>query len=107
MTGESAQVDFDAIVTDPPQMRYSITRGHSMDQDSQLPRVYSRRLSDKMLVAFDHACDEGKLDAAAELLEIAKTILLREPAAQSDRRKAVDLITKRQERLSQLRRNAG
>jgi hypothetical protein len=78
-----------------------------MDQDSQLPKVYSRRLSDKMLVAFDHACDEGKLDAAAELLEIAKTILLREPAAQPNRRNSVDLITERQERLSQLRKDLG
>ena len=41
---------------------------------------YSRRLSDKIQTAFDHACDDHELDVAAELLEILELVLLRVPA---------------------------
>ena len=49
---------------------------------------YSRRLSDKIQAAFDHACDEGELQVAAELLTILETVLLR-VAPKPDRREAV------------------
>jgi hypothetical protein len=49
---------------------------------------YSRRLSDKIQVAFDHACDEGELAVAGDLLETLEVVLLR-VAPRPDRREAI------------------
>ncbi len=49
---------------------------------------YSRRLSDKIQAAFDHACDEGELTVAADLLTTLELVLLR-VAPRPDRREAV------------------
>jgi hypothetical protein len=49
---------------------------------------YSRRLSDKIQTAFDHACDEGELQVAADLLQTLELVLLR-VAPKPDRREAV------------------
>ncbi len=49
---------------------------------------YSRRLSDKIQAAFDHACEEGELQVAGELLETLELVLLRVPP-RSDRREAI------------------
>jgi len=40
---------------------------------------YSRRLSDKIQAAFEHACDEGELIAASELLAVLENVLLSNP----------------------------
>jgi hypothetical protein len=61
---------------------------------SQLPtgstdqERYSRRLSDKIQAAFDHACSDGQLEVAAELLETLEIVLLR-GATRPERREAV------------------
>ena len=39
--------------------------------------VHSRRLSDKVLLAFHHACDTGDADVAGDLLKIVAMILAR------------------------------
>jgi hypothetical protein len=49
---------------------------------------YSRRLSDKIQAAFDHACDEGELQVASDLLQTLELVLLR-VAPKPDRREAV------------------
>ncbi len=49
---------------------------------------YSRRLSDKIQAAFDHACDEGELHVAADLLTTLELVLLR-VAPKPDRREAI------------------
>ncbi len=49
---------------------------------------YSRRLSDKIQTAFDHACDEGELQVAADLLQTLELVLLRVPP-KPDRREAI------------------
>ena len=49
---------------------------------------YSRRLSDKIQAAFDHACDEGELSVAGDLLETLEIVLLR-VAPRPDRREAI------------------
>ncbi len=49
---------------------------------------YSRRLSDKIQAAFDHACDEGELSVAGDLLETLEVVLLR-VAPRPDRREAI------------------
>ncbi len=61
---------------------------------SQLPTSstdqerYSRRLSDKIQAAFDHACEENELEVAAELLETLEIVLLR-TAPKADRRETI------------------
>ncbi len=49
---------------------------------------YSRRLSDKIQAAFDHACDEGELLVASDLLVTLELVLLR-VAPKPDRREAI------------------
>lgn len=61
----------------------SQTTSPSADQER-----YSRRLSDKIQAAFDHACDEGELIVAADLLNTLELVLLR-VAPKPDRREAV------------------
>lgn len=49
---------------------------------------YNRRLSDKIQAAFDHACDEGELAVAGDLLTTLEIVLLRVPP-KLDRREAI------------------
>jgi hypothetical protein len=49
---------------------------------------YSRRLSDKIQAAFDHACDEGELVVATELLQTLELVLLR-VAPRPERRETI------------------
>ncbi len=49
---------------------------------------YNRRLSDKIQAAFDHACDEGELAVASDLLQTLELVLLRVPP-KPDRREAI------------------
>jgi hypothetical protein len=66
---------------------------------------YSRRLSDKIQAAFDHACEEGELSVAGDLLETLEVVLLR-VAPRPDRREAiVGPLLASHERLWHLRAN--
>jgi hypothetical protein len=68
---------------------------------------YSRRLSDKIQTAFDHACDEGELQVAADLLQTLELVLLR-VAPKPDRREAVVApLMASHERLWHLRAKGG
>ena len=49
-------------------------------RSSSAPR-HSRRLSDKILIAFHHACDQGDYEVAEELLRILEMMLTRRPVA--------------------------
>lgn len=60
----------------------------SSEQQSGDKERYSRRLSDKIQAAFDHACDEGELQVATELLVTLELVLLR-VAPKPDRREAI------------------
>ena len=40
---------------------------------------YSRRLSDKILIAFHHACDQSDFEVAEQLLHILEMMLTRRP----------------------------
>jgi hypothetical protein len=64
---------------------------------------YSRRLSDKIQAAFDHACDEGELEVAAELLETLEVVLLRTPPKPDRRETVVAPLLASHERLWHLR----
>lgn len=65
---------------------------------------HSRRLSDKILIAFHHACDQGDFEVAEELLRILEMMLTRRPVpADSNRRKNMESLVAAHERLWLLR----
>jgi hypothetical protein len=65
---------------------------------------YSRRLSDKILIAFHHACDQREIATAGQLLDVVEFIFRRNTNLPpgSERRAAESLIAAH-ERLWQLR----
>jgi hypothetical protein len=65
---------------------------------------YSRRLSDKILLAFHHACDQGDYEVAQQLLQILETMLTRRTVApDANRRKSIESLVAAHERLWHLR----
>jgi hypothetical protein len=68
-----------------------------------VPR-YSRRLSDKILIAFHHACDQGDFEVGEQLLHILEMMLTRRPLApDTNRRKNMESLVAAHERLWHLR----
>jgi hypothetical protein len=43
------------------------------------PTRYARRLSDHVLIAFHHACDQGDIEAARRLLDVLEFMVRRPP----------------------------
>jgi hypothetical protein len=87
--GEARQLatnDQDAAVTARPEARYA------------------RRLSDKIVIAFHHACDEGDIQVAQQLLAVLEVIVQRPPPGSNgaDRRSKEGLVAAH-ERLWQIR----
>jgi hypothetical protein len=70
---------------------------------SSAPR-HTRRLSDKVLIAFHHACDQSDFEVANDLLIILEKMLKR-PTVGSDinRRKSIESLIAAHERLWMLR----
>ncbi len=66
-------------------------------------RRYTRRLSDKILIAFHQACDGGELDVAGELLRVCVVVLNRPAHPGRDRRRNVETLVAAYERLWLLR----
>ena len=65
---------------------------------------YSRRLSDKILIAFHHACDQADYDIAEQLLHILENMLTRRTVApDANRRKSIENLVAAHERLWHLR----
>lgn len=60
---------------------------------------YERRLSDKIYVAFDHACDENDDLIAAQLLQILEQLLLRKPPDRDRRETVLGTLLMSHERL--------
>jgi hypothetical protein len=75
--------------------------------DAPQPR-YTRRLSDKVLIAFHQACDQGNIEVARPLLEVLEFMLKRPPRLQGgvDRRAQESLVAAH-ERLWQIRHPEG
>ena len=65
---------------------------------------YSRRLSDKILIAFHHACDQADFEVAEMLLQVMEMMLTRRPT-QPDlgRRRNMESLVAAHERLWHLR----
>ena len=65
---------------------------------------YSRRLSDKILIAFHHACDQADYDIAEQLLHILENMLTRRTVSpDANRRKSIENLVAAHERLWHLR----
>lgn len=70
---------------------------------SFVPR-HSRRLSDKTLVAFHHACDVMDLEVAETLLRLLETMTTRRPRSEDgNRRRSIEGLVAAHERLWHLR----
>jgi hypothetical protein len=65
---------------------------------------YTRRLSDKILIAFHHACDQADLEVADQLLHILEMMLTRRPLnPDPGRRRNMESLVAAHERLWYLR----
>jgi hypothetical protein len=65
---------------------------------------FSRPLSDKILIAFCHACDQGDLEVAEQLLHALEMMLKRRPlTAEESRRHNMESLVAAHERLWNLR----
>jgi hypothetical protein len=65
---------------------------------------YSRRLSDKILIAFHHACDQSDIEVAEQLLRILEMMLTRRPLTpDGTRRRNMESLVAAHERLWHLR----
>jgi hypothetical protein len=73
------------------------------DSGSSAPRQ-GRRLSDKILVAFHHACDLADYEVAESLLRTLELMLTRRPfPADTGRRRSMENLIAAHERLWHLR----
>jgi hypothetical protein len=65
---------------------------------------HTRRLSDKILTAFHHACDQADFEVAERLLHILEMMLARRPLTPDrTRRRNMESLLAAHERLWQLR----
>lgn len=68
------------------------------------PPRHTRRLSDKILIAFHHACDQSDYEVAEELLRTLEMMLTRRPVSPDhNRRKNMESLVAAHERLWLLR----
>jgi hypothetical protein len=68
------------------------------------PPRHGRRLSDKILVAFHHACDAQDLAVAEQLLKTLESMLTRRGVPpEQNRRRALESLVAAHERLWHLR----
>ena len=65
---------------------------------------YTRRLSDHVLIAFHHACDQGDIEVARCLLDVLEFMVRRPPRVPGEReRRAEESLVAAHERLWQIR----
>ena len=75
----------------------------STEANLVMPR-YTRRLSDKIFIAFHQACDQDDLEVAEQLLRILELMLTRRPTTPDhQRRRNMEGLVAAHERLWHLR----
>ncbi|MBN9511354.1 MAG: hypothetical protein J0I21_19885 [Alphaproteobacteria bacterium] len=68
------------------------------------PIRQGRRLSDKILAAFHHACDQSDLEVAEQLLRTLELLVMRRPLTpEANRRRSLEGLVAAHERLWHLR----
>ena len=93
----------DALSEMPGTLAYT-AGGAIRDLPVVVPRSQARRLSDKVLAAFHHACDLHDFEVASELLRVLEIIVTRKPMPQhAGRRRSMESLVAAHERLWQLR----
>ena len=96
-----ASVDIDTTA-DSDQI--DLPREEDRDHTASPPQRYSRRLSDKILIAFHHACDQSDFEVAQQLLQILEMMLTRRPLTpDGTRRRNMESLVAAHERLWHLR----
>jgi len=98
---------FETFLTQPTKMGTGVSQ---TDEEAGretgpggAPR-YSRRLSDKILIAFHHACDQSDFEVAEQLLHILEMMLTRRPLTpDGTRRRNMESLVAAHERLWHLR----
>src|ERR1700677_564248 len=73
------------------------------DHDPNEGPRYTRRLSDKILIAFHHACDQGDFEVAVSLLEVLEFMTKRTPSLPERDRRSNGSLVAAHERLWALR----
>jgi len=77
---------------------------HGRDVTAAPPQRYSRRLSDKILIAFHHACDQADFEVAEQLLQVLEMMVTRRPLTpDGTRRRNMESLVAAHERLWHLR----
>ena len=85
-------------------MSYSSDDVIARETGSAAAPRYTRRLSDKILIAFHQACDQSDLEVAEQLLHILEMMLTRRPLMQDPgRRRNMESLVAAHERLWHLR----
>ncbi|MGH7056793.1 MAG: hypothetical protein ACREFZ_02770 [Acetobacteraceae bacterium] len=75
-----------------------------LEQMMRIAPRYTRRLSDKLLIAFHQACDQDDLEVAEQLLRVLEMMLSRRPTApDQQRRRNIESLVAGHERLWNLR----
>lgn len=93
----------DTITTGTAVSQIEEDASREVSTPSAAPR-YSRRLSDKILIAFHHACDQGDFEVAEQLLHILEMMLTRRPLTpDGTRRRNMESLVAAHERLWHLR----
>ena len=81
-----------------------VEEGASRENGSNGPPRYTRRLSDKILIAFHHACDQADFEVAEQLLHVLEMMLTRRPLTpDGTRRRNMESLVAAHERLWYLR----
>jgi hypothetical protein len=81
----------------------SAAGGEEGGRPGSAPRQ-GRRLSDKILVAFHQACDQGDFEAAEQLLRVLEMMLTRRSVTpDANRRRNIETLVAAHERLWHLR----
>jgi hypothetical protein len=76
----------------------------SREATSHAAPRYTRRLSDKILIAFHHACDQSDFEIAEQLLGVLENLLNRRPVnPDANRRRSMETLVAAYERLWHLR----
>lgn len=89
--------------TEPAAAQVEGDPGRDSSSSGAAPR-YSRRLSDKILIAFHHACDQSDFEVAEQLLHVLEMMLTRRPLTpDGTRRRNMESLVAAHERLWHLR----
>jgi hypothetical protein len=89
---------------DGTDVRVSDTDDLGRDSTSGGAPRYTRRLSDKILIAFHHACDQSDFEIAEQLLRILEMLIMRRPLTpDGNRRRSMESLVAAHERLWHLR----